>query len=216
MDQAWSSWHDAYDDPRSPLSVRLSIVQEETRQAISLRPAGAIRLVSICAGQGRDVIGAVDGHPRQADTTAVLLESDPKNVDLAQARAGMAGLTNVLAIQADASLTDAYAACVPADILLVCGVFGNVSVADIRHVVHQLPYLCGPDAIVIWTRHLGLPGKIADLTPTTRAWFAEAGFHELAFRTTARVFGVGSHQLVAPPKPHQPGVRLFTWIGQGR
>jgi hypothetical protein len=214
--QNWSGWHDAYDAPHSPLARRLAIVQDETRQALSRRPAGPIRLVSMCAGQGHDVIGALDGHPRQADVTAVLLELDAQNVALAQEQANAAGLTRVSAIEADASLTDAYAEYVPTDVLLVCGVFGNVSEADIRQIIGQLPHLCGLDATIIWTRHLGVPGRLPDRTPTIRGWFEEAGFRELAFRTVGPVFGVGSHQLVVPPKPYQPGVQLFTWIGQGR
>jgi hypothetical protein len=37
-------------------------------------------LVSACAGQGGDVVGALDGHPRAADVTGRLVEWDEDNV----------------------------------------------------------------------------------------------------------------------------------------
>jgi hypothetical protein len=68
---------------------------------------------------------------------------------------------------------------VPADVLLLCGIFGNVSAADIERTVTAAPALCGPGATVIWTRHRREP----DLTPRIRAWFTAAGFEEVAFGT---------------------------------
>jgi hypothetical protein len=38
--------------------------------------AGPIRLLSLCAGQGRDVLGVLPGHARRGDVAAVLVESD--------------------------------------------------------------------------------------------------------------------------------------------
>jgi hypothetical protein len=208
----WSRWHEEYDDPASPMARRLAITQEATRQAIAACPAGPIRLISICAGQGRDVLGALDGHPRQADVAAVLLELDPAGVDLARRRTQAANLTNVTVVQTDASLSDAYGAFVPADVLLICGVFGNISDRDIRHTVEYLPRLCRPAAIVIWTRYLGVPGRFPDLTPSIRAWLRSADFDELAFDTTTRRWGIGTHRLAGPPLPYQPGVRIFSFL----
>ncbi len=36
--EAWSSWHHEYDEPHSPLAIRLAIVRDETRQALALLP----------------------------------------------------------------------------------------------------------------------------------------------------------------------------------
>lgn len=205
-----ASWHDQYDDPGSPLAVRLAVVREELRQAIARRPAGPVRLVSVCAGQGRDVIAALDGHPRRGDVSAVLVEIDPQNAELARRRIRAARLAGVSVVQADASSTDAYAGHVPADVLLVCGVFGNISAADIRRTIRLLPRLCGPGADVIWTRHLGPRDGSANLTPQVRAWFGEAGFEELAMRYTPQGYGIGTHRLAGPPQPYAPGLRLWT------
>ena len=71
----------------------------------------------------------------------------------------------------------AYAGAVPADIVLACGIFGNITDDDIHNTVAHLPSLCAPNATVIWTRGTFAP----DLTPTIRVWFMEAGFTELDF-----------------------------------
>ena len=208
----WSTWHDTYEDPASPISLRLALVQDETRKAIERRPPGPIRLVSICAGQGRDVIGVLASHPRQADVAAALLEFDPENVEMARQHAMAAGLSNVSARVADASCTDCYDGVIPADVLLVCGVFGHLSSDDVHQTISYLPRLCGPEATVIWTRHAGLRHGSANLTPSIRAWLQDSGFEELAFRTTVDGHGVGAHRLVTAPKPYEPGLRLFTFL----
>jgi hypothetical protein len=40
----------------------------------------------------------------------------------------------------------------PADVLLLCGIFGNVSDGDIRRTVQAVPALCRAGATVIWAR----------------------------------------------------------------
>jgi hypothetical protein len=212
--ESTANWHDEYDDPRSALSVRLAVVQDEVRQAIARRSAGPVRLVSVCAGEGRDVTGALASHTCRHAVSAVLVEVDPVHVEAARRRAAAAGLANVTVVQADASLTDSYAGHVPADIVLVCGVFGNIADADIQNTIARLPHLCAAGADVIWTRNLGPRDGSANLTPTIRAWFREAGFRELAFRWTEGGYGIGTHQLASPPEPHKPGRRLFTSFKQ--
>ena len=112
----------------------------------------------------------------------------------------------------DASVTTAYAGAVPADVLLVCGVFGNISDDDIRATITHLPHLCAPDAVVIWTRHRRDP----DLTPDIRTWFVDAGFEELAFDSEDQfAFGIGTARLSADPLPFVPDQRLFIFVGDG-
>jgi hypothetical protein len=205
----WVGWHAGYDDPASPLSIRLRCVQSHLSDAIDRAPAGRLHLVSLCAGQGRDVIGVLPHHPRGGDVRAVLVESDPRNVALAREAAAGLGLSQVEVRQADASLVDGFADALPADLLLLCGIFGNVSDPDIQRTVQAARALCREGATVIWTRHRRPP----DLTPQLRAWFADSGFQEVAFEApgTGTLVGVGVHRLSGAPAAERPRQRLFTF-----
>jgi Putative methyltransferase len=193
----WVNWHREYDDPASSISARLIRVRVHLADAIDRVPAGPVRVLSLCAGQGHDVLGVLPGHPRRDDVTALLVEADPVNADVARRRAAASGLAQVRVRQGDASLIAGFADALPADVLLLCGIFGNVSDADIRQSVLTAPSLCADGATVIWTRHRRPP----DLTVAVRSWFAEAGFDEVAFDAldTDKLTGVGAHQL--RPRP---------------
>src|ERR1700758_5505005 len=124
----WVEWHRDYDDPGSLLSRRGELVQGPLRAELDRAPAGDVRLISLCAGQGRDVIGVLAGHPRRHEVHARLVELDERNVAVARQAAQAAGLDGVEMLQADAGITDACAGAAPAQIVLVCGIFGNISV----------------------------------------------------------------------------------------
>jgi hypothetical protein len=208
----WQAWHEPYDDPGSYLSRRLAAVQGHIRSALDRSPPGPIRVVSLCAGQGRDLVGALVDHPRRADVVARLVELDEGNAVYAHNSVVEAGLGGIEVVRGDASTTDAFVGSVPADLVLACGVFGNVSDDDIERTVSLLPGFCAAGATVVWTRHRRPP----DLTPTIRAWFRQHGFDEVAFDAPAdALFGVGVHQLDRPPPPLAPGTRLFTFVGDG-
>jgi hypothetical protein len=205
----WAAWHAAYEQPDSVLGKRLALVQGQIRGVLDRAPAGPMRAVSICAGQGHDLIGVLADHPRRGDVTARLVELDEQNVALARGAAAAAGLDGVEVVAGDASVTDAYAGAVPADLVLVCGVFGNISSSDVLATVGRLPELCAPGATVVWTRHRNPP----DLVPRVLQAFEDAGF-ELVAADDAPPFWVGVSRLVAYPRPLPPGVRLFEFLGQ--
>src|ERR1700679_3205584 len=203
----WVEWHWDYDDPGSLLSRRGELVQGHLHAELERAPAGDVRLISLCAGQGRDVIGALTGHPRRGDVRARLVELDERNAALARQAAQAAGLHGVEVLQADAGSTDACVGAVPAQIVVACGIFGNISGRDIQATVAALPSLCGPGALVLWTRHRRPP----DLTPAIRSWFSAAGFREVAFDISLDGFmSVGAHRLTGEPATLTPGQRLFT------
>jgi hypothetical protein len=206
----WLAWHQAYDDPNSALSRRLRRVRARLDQALTDQPPGPIRVLSMCAGQGRDLIGSVQGHPRRGDVTALLVEADPRNTAVAERAASQAGLEAVTVLTADASVSTAYAGTVPVDIALVCGVFGNIAEQDVRRTVERLPELLRAGGTVLWTR----AREPADLTPMIRKWFADSGFAEIGFDTEDGFsYGVGTHLLTGPARPYEPGVRLFSFEG---
>src|SRR6266566_564111 len=102
--QDWRAWHDEYDVPGSQLARRLAAVQEQIRVALDSSPPGPLRVVSICAGQGRDLLGVLATHPRGRDVTARLVELDPRNAAIARDAAHAAGLGGVGVVVGDASL----------------------------------------------------------------------------------------------------------------
>ncbi len=205
----WLAWHAGYDDPSSGLSARLRWVQAWLARALDRAPPGPLRLVSLCAGQGHDVIGVLPGHARRDDVRAVLIEADAHIAGQARHAAEQVGLGQVEVRQADAGTAASFADALPADVLLLCGIFGNVSEQDIQRTVEAAPAMCQPGATVIWTRHRGPP----DLTPRIRAWFTGAGFDEVAFEAvgTGGLMSVGVARLAHGPAGRLPDGPLFTF-----
>jgi len=215
----WQRWHAPYENPDSPLSQRLRVVQDRSRDAIDRAhwPKGgeALRVISICAGQGRDIIDVLAQDPRAGDIEALLVELDPGLVAFARDRAADAGLQRVTVVEGDASQSAHYADAAPADLILVCGLFGNISEADIDRTVHALPGLCREGAQVIWTRHRRAP----DLTPAIRGWFEGAGFTEMGFEAPAGfILATGRHRFdgaADAADSFDPDHRLFDFVGDG-
>ncbi len=207
----WAAWHAGYDDPSSPLAARLQRVRAHLRRAIDQAPAGPVRLVSLCAGQGRDVLGVLPGHRRRSDVSALLVESDPRLAAEAGRRVAAAALAQVTVRQADASLPGSFADGLPADVLLLCGIFGNISDEDIRRTVSAAPAMCAAGGTVIWTRHRRVP----DLTPHVRGWFSASGFDEVAFEALSSqvLASVGVNRLSRAPGAELPDGPLFTFRG---
>ena len=129
-DRDWYEWHEQYEDPDSHLVQRLATVQSRIRAALDEAPPGPLRAISVVAGQGRDLIPVLATHPRGADVTARLVELDPRNAEVARELA--AGMSSVDIVTGDASLVEVYAGLVPADLVLLCGLFGNITDEDIR------------------------------------------------------------------------------------
>jgi len=173
-------------------------------------------VVSLCAGQGRDVIDVISTHPRGGDVSALLVELNPALASSARDRATAAGVADqVRVVEGDASLCRWYEDAVPADLVLVCGVFGNISRSDLARTIQALPGFCRSGSEVIWTRHRRPP----DATPFVRAQFADAGFEEVAFEAPdGYVLAVGRHRLVAEPPEgaFDPGSKIFEFAGDGR
>jgi hypothetical protein len=191
------------------MTRRLAIVQRHIRAALDACAPGPIRVISLCAGDGRDLVGALGGHRRRADMIARLVEREPALVARGRGQVAASGLDRIELVQGDASSTSAYSGSVPADLLLVCGVFGNVGNEDILRTIGHLPELCANGATVIWTRHRRPP----DLTPAIRRWFTGAGFVEVAFDTVPdSVASAGVHRLARTPRTFVPDVWLFEFV----
>lgn len=78
----WFAWHRPYDDPDSDLRRRLAAVQGFIAEALTRQPPGRIRVVSVCAGQARDLLGVLRDHRRRHDVEGRLVELDQPDVRL--------------------------------------------------------------------------------------------------------------------------------------
>jgi hypothetical protein len=199
----WVAWHRPYDDPSSPLSARLAVVQARIRSCLDALGPGPVRVLSLCGGEGRDLCGALAGDPRAAEVRGRLVELDP--VLAATARAGLdrAGLGAVEVLEADAGLSDASLGAIPADLLLFCGVLGNVADDQLADCVAALPSLVRPGGYLVWTRHRRPP----DRTGEVRRALAGAGITECSFDAPdPYVFTVGTGRRDGPAR------HLGAWV----
>lgn len=207
-DKDWYAWHSPYTDPGSPLTRRLRLVQQHIAAWLDERPGEPVSVVSMCAGQGHDILTVLASRPDASRVSATLIEYDARNVAVARTRAIAESLGTVTVAQADAGDLASYRPAVPADMVLMAGVLGNISDADAHTTVHALPQLCAADATVIWTRTRRAP----DLTRAVRRWLTDAGFAEQAFIAPDDVlFSVGVHRFTGTPQPLQNG-KIFQFL----
>lgn len=205
----YHDWHDDYLRPGTSLHRRLQVVIDLLGKALDALPGGPVRIVSLCAGQGADVLTVAEQHPRGRDLTGRLVELDPRNVAAAQERVAASGLRGIEVLEADAGVSDAYAGAVPADLVVACGIFGNIPLDDIERTIRFLPSLCAPRARVVWTRHPREAGVIDSI----EAWLDDAGFaRDALVIADDATYGVGSAHLVGDPAPFSAGEQLFTFI----
>jgi hypothetical protein len=210
----WVQWHRDYDEPDSSLARRLAVVRANLRRGLaelSTEPGEQPRLISICAGDGRDVLPVL-ADPGRRPVRALLVELDPALADRARARAAELGLSAVEVHIGDAGLSDPYTAIAPVHVVLACGVFGNITVDDARRTIAALPRLLTVGGIAIWTRGRHEDGP--DPSLALRDTFTGQGFTELSFTAPADArFRVGMHRRDAssPNPPLPPGLRLFTF-----
>jgi hypothetical protein len=204
----WLEWHQRYEDPNSGTSQRLRLVQGHISDWLDRREEPLLRVVSVCAGHGLDILGALKGRADAGRIRATLVELDPRNVEVARQNAADVD-ADVAILEADAGDRSTYRGLVPADLVVLVGVLGNITEDDVENTIRALPELCADGATVIWTRTRKLP----DLTPSVRQWLAETGFTERAFHAPdAFHFTVGVHELTAKPRPLAEGGRLFTFV----
>jgi hypothetical protein len=205
----WHAWHQEYDDPSSDLSRRRRSVQQQIGAWLDSRDDEDLRVVSACSGNGLDLLEVLARRPSDgARVRARLIELDDELAGSAESYAAAHGIEGVDVHRTDAGSTDSYVGAVPADLVMMCGVFGNISDDDLLGTVRLLPALCAAGATVIWTR-----GRLDfDLTPTIRSWFADAGFEEVAMDVPADTgCRVGAHRLVGPPRDLPAGITFFTF-----
>jgi hypothetical protein len=182
------------------------VVRGHIRDALDRRP-GPVRALSLCAGDGRDLLGVLAEREDAARVRAVLVEVHPAITDRARAAAAEVA-AQVDVRTADAGDTDAWADAVPADLVLLVGIMGNISDDDLARTIAAAPALCAPGATLVWTRGR----RRGDRNDEVRARLAAAGFVELAYDVLDEdsLPAVGAARHDGPP-PALPRGRLFTF-----
>lgn len=204
----YEQWHRAYDDPGSGLSWRLQTVQMYLREALDRHP-GPVQVLSTCSGDGRDLLGVLSER-RDADRVrATLIELHPGIAQRAREAAAAAGLAHVEVRTADAGHSDSYEGAVPADLVLMVGIFGNISDTDLDRTIKTAPQFCRPGATLVWSR-----GRDRDdRNDEVRGWFAAAGFFELDYvsRDAGSRPALGAMRYDGEPQPLATGRQLYTF-----
>lgn len=200
----WMKWHENYDDPDSALSRRLAAVRKRIAEVLDRSPAGPIRVASMCAGDGRDILGVLPSHPRAGDVSGRLVELDQRLAERARALAP----STLEIVCDDAGNSDAYEGVVPVNLLLCCGVFGNITDEDIQNTIASWPMLCAPGATILWTRGASEPDRREEV----RRWVRGAGFEELSFDGANDKYGVGVAKMIRASEPYQRGVLFFRFV----
>ena len=205
----WQEWHDPYEHAGSALAQRLAVIQGFIASWLDETAPSPRVVLSICAGDGRDLLAVLAKRHDRDRIGGVLIELDRELTGRIEEQITKIGLVRLHGRNVDAGLATSYEGAVPADLVILAGVFGNISDRDVHGLIDQLPAMCRPGARVIWTRHRRAP----DLTTSIRARLSERSFTEHAFIAPAQeIFSVGVHTYLGPPVNWDPPATLFTFV----
>jgi hypothetical protein len=206
----WSAWHDAYADPNSELNSRMRSVQAHVAALVRDAAPGPVTIVSICAGQGREVIGALEGHLRRGDVRGRLVELAADNAAFARAWTQKAELNGLEVVAGDASLATSYEGLAPADIVVISGVFGHLSDDDQKRLIAFSRQICRRGGSVVWTNFAEIGGRRAE---TLRDYFRAQLFEEAAFETLSGkyAFTIAHSRYAGEQIPLDAVARLFSF-----
>jgi hypothetical protein len=213
----WFQWHNGYEQYPA-LVRRLKLVQAQIRRCIDACPAGEIHIVSVCSGDGRDLLGAISEHPRRDDIRALMVELHPGLVDSGKAAFDAAGLSRrITFINDDAASAAPYLGTPRADIVLMCGMLGLVHPSNFPGAVRTMQALCKEGGHVVWTRRLdsngfqyfrGLNRSLKE-EGFRRAQMAFTSVYLPFIRSKDPVFAVSTHRYTGQPVPLPEQGHLF-------
>jgi hypothetical protein len=208
----WKVWHHDYDDPDSPVSRRL--VEVRARLAALLAGGeGPLRVLSLCAGDARDLIPVLAAGSRSVD--ACLVELDPELAESGRRDARSAGVDLEMRC-GDAGLVATFADVLPVDVLLLVGVLGNVSDADAERTIAACASMVVPGGTVLWSRsnrfRVEATHDYDDPAVWVRDRFEAHGFETREFLVPeVDAWRLGVSRLVLPSPGSLPE-RLFSFV----
>ena len=208
----WVKWHEHYE--ASPWIIeRIRIVRLHISECLSRIPPGPTVVISVCAGDGRDIIGVLHDHARRNDVRARLVELNADLLETGRQAATAAGLVDRMEfVTGDATQSDAYAGVAPADLVLVCGVFGNVRTKEIGKLIDSLRFLCKSGGYVVWTRYIS--GDGLSKVETIRKLFRQTEFEEVRVDMSAAAnHAIGTHRYLGECLSLPEGKQMFEFTG---
>jgi hypothetical protein len=209
----WVKWHENYKASPS-LKARLLVVREHLSRCFDSLPPGVIQVLSICAGDARDLIGLLATHPRKMDVRAHLVENNVELVENGQKVIIEAAFEEQLQfVIADATISSTYLGLAPVDVVLMSGVFGNLRSEEVARLIGSLGLLCKCGGYVVWTRHRRLHNGLNQIA-LIRQLFSESDFEEVLIENTSdNKFAIGSHRYKGAGQVLRGGVKLFEFTG---
>lgn len=215
----WHKWHRTYDE-NPAFRKRLVLVRNHLSRCLDRSAPGEVRIISVCAGDGRDVLRTLAGHKRLADARARLVELDPNLVADGENACKALGLSShVEFVNGDATDLGSYRAVAPANVVAMCGMLGLVDLPELPKVVRAMQALCAHKGHVVWTRRLDWRNGVRQ-TKVLQKLMAQAGFRRatlsvtsfgaLLFKTPRPSFAVGTHRYDGEPVALPESGPLFT------
>lgn len=135
-----------------------------------------------------------------------MVELDSLNASFLHGALGSTELKDAAVVVADAGITDVYLDAVPADLLLLGGVFANITLADASRTVTALTQMCRPGATVVWTSY----GPRLDEADEVLALFETSSFERVELqRDTDGHYLVAAHRYRGPAQVLPAGQRFF-------
>jgi hypothetical protein len=167
-------------------------------------------MVSLCAGDGRDVIGVLKSSPRRNDVEAWLVELDRQSVADGVRHISTSGLENTVKfINADATDYATYKNIERCDIALVCGTWGHVPADERTFLIRALASFCKPGGFVIWTRGIS---KGMSRLDDIQSQFGPSSWQRVRLSfTPEEKWAVGTHRYRGPSVEKPPTGRIFNF-----
>jgi hypothetical protein len=212
-DRTWQNWPERAYGTRL-YQGRLAAVQELLAERLD-EAAGPVRIVSLCAGDGRDVIGTLARRPRGEQVRAWLVELNRQSTLEGRRYATEAGVAEKVSfINGDATLYATYRDVPQAAIVMACGVWGHVPAPQRGRLVRALACLCQEGASVIWTRGVA---KGMHRLEEIEAHFTAAPWRPLrSFITPDGKWAVYSYRYCGPRQERPATGRIFNFrLGAG-